>query len=103
MKQLLAQQILCKDPLQVETATIHRGSIKLRQFHHGQTRGAVFVGMWDEVPTNLKSGLEEIFPADVERSVAYDLKKNPGKYLNATLKMCRVRRWKQTHRGGRYT
>ena len=38
----------CKDTLQVETATIRRGNIRLRQIHRGQTRG---VGILDEVPT----------------------------------------------------
>lgn len=50
----------------------------------------MYVGVWDEVPTDLKSKLQNILPADLEKLVAYDLKKNPGKFLNATLRMCQA-------------
>ena len=52
--------------------------------------GQVFVGIWDDIHVNLKSKLQDVLPANVEKLVAYDLKKNLGKYLNATLRMCQA-------------
>ena len=49
--------------------------------------GRVFAGYWKDIPTNLELNLREILPGDVERSVAYDLKKNTAKYLEETLKI----------------
>lgn len=92
MKQLLAEQTLNNILVDVK---IHFKS-RLQRFIKGALNyndsestagtfaGQVLVGIWGEVPTDLKSKLQEILPANVERSVAYDLKKNP---LNAMLKM----------------
>lgn len=46
--------------------------------------------MWASGTKFLKSKLLQIIPADIKRSVAYDIKKNTGNYVNAMLKMCRA-------------
>lgn len=101
MKQFLAEQILSN--ILVDTKTHFKS--RLRMFLASLLRdgdsngnpklearrltGQVFANHWKDVPTDLKSKLWDVLPADVERSVAYDVKKNPEKYLNATLRMRR--------------
>ena len=58
--------------------------------HTDWSMGQIFANHWNNIPTYyLESRLRDILPTNVERSVAYDVKKNPEKYLNATLKMWR--------------
>ena len=101
MKQLLAQEILSN--ILVDTKTHFKS--RFRTFLESLLRdgdsngnpkseackltGQVFANHWNDVPIDLKRKLRDILPADVEKSVAYDVMKNPEKYLNATLSMCR--------------
>ncbi len=47
-------------------------------------------GNWKCIPADLRTKLQEVLLEDVEKSVNYDLKKNPSKYLDSTLKMCKA-------------
>ena len=58
----------------------------------------IFQCQWDEVPNNitpklwiaLKPTLENILPTNIEKSVHYDLEKNPGKYLKPMMLLCQA-------------
>ena len=78
MKQLLAEQILSN--ILVDTKTNFKS--RLQRFLESilswdnskstacKLAGKVFVGIWDDVPKDLKSKLRDILPANVEKSVA---------------------------------
>ena len=50
----------------------------------------VFSGKWDDISDQLTSIIARVLPREIERSVNCDLAKNPGKYLQSTLRMCQL-------------
>lgn len=49
---------------------------------------AAFAGHWESVPESMRERLREVLPKEVERCVQYDLKKDPSRYVESTLRIC---------------
>lgn len=56
----------------------------------GKITADIFSGRWEGIPESLASIICKVLPKEIDKSVYYDLKANPSKYLNSTLKMCQM-------------
>ena len=86
MKQLIAEQILSN--ILTDTKTHFKST--LGRFLQGVLKrddskstgcklaGQVFVGNWENVPVDVKGKILDILPVNLDKSVAYDLKKDQG-------------------------
>lgn len=45
---------------------------------------------FDSVPDEIRDQVRSLIPADVDKCVRYDVKRNPGKYVGVTLKLCQL-------------
>lgn len=100
-RQLIAEEILSNILVDMKTHFGSRlakfASSLLSKTHSASTAKSdaskfarrAMAGQWASIPKDLEKALRAIFPSDVERCMAYDLKKHPEKYLDTTLKMCR--------------
>lgn len=101
VKQLLAEQMLSNILVDVKTHFKSRlrtflefrltGSgceVDCKKKEARRLTGLLFARSWSDVPSWLRRDLEGIIPPDVEKSVAYDVKKKPERYLSGTLNMC---------------
>lgn len=98
LKQIIAEQIL--DAVQVDCRTNFRKRFRQYVLHLLGTKDVdarlkagkivhdVFSLDWNSVPESLRDALRTVLPVGVEKSVYYDLKNSPCKYLNCTLQMC---------------
>ena len=49
-----------------------------------------FADRWDEVPSEIVNVLKGVLPLDVKKNVAYDLVRDPSRYIESTLRISRL-------------
>ncbi len=47
-----------------------------------------FAGRWENIPKDLAEALKKILPPNVVKSIQYDLKKDPARYVSSTSRIC---------------
>lgn len=50
----------------------------------------VFADRWDEVPSDIVGVLKGVLPPDAKKNVAYDLVRDPSRYVESTLRISRL-------------